>query len=273
MSRTLVLWLGLVSLLGVTGFVSLYRSQMTAAPRTGPVLVVSTDAPILTPRLALAQPQQFITVRNETGHALDLRTTPHAPAVVHLHVPVRSIAHVVLTVPGLYHLYDAATATVTGYVVGSDVVQARPHAPHPDLPNQGWIVVPTAQGVPLDAHVDVPAGTDLLSPRAMVMQVDGALIIHNYDRDAHNIVTDAADPMGVAFELFGVDDEPATQGAERRITLSAPGLYHLFCSMHTRMVGHAGPWHVVMPGDAQASGYQDHNPMDAWVLVVPVGAP
>ncbi len=271
MPRTLVL--GLVSLLGVTGLVSFYRSQATATPWAGPVLVVSADAPILTPRLVLAQPRQPIIVRNETGHALDIRTTPHAPAVVHLHVPARSTARLVLTAPGLYHLYDAATAVVTGYVVGNDVVRMRPHTPHPDLPNQGWIVVPTAQGVPLDAHIDVPAGADLLSPRATVMQVGGALIIHNHDRDAHNIVTDSADPMGAAFELFGTDDEPTTQGAERRITLSAPGLYHVYCSMHTRMMGRVGPWHVVVPSDAQASGYQDHNPMDAWVLVVPVGAP
>ena len=117
--------------------------------------------------------------------------------------------------------------------------------------------------------VNAGAGGDGLG--GGVANVGGTLTIHNHDSDAHNIVSDPADPTGAAFELFGTDDEPTALGAARSITFSAPGLYHLYCSMHTKVAGHAGAWQVVTPSDAQASGYADHNPMDAWVLVVPIG--
>ncbi len=255
-----------VAALLVAGVV-LYHAPAAAAPAPS-VVTITPSLPGFAPRVTLALPRQEIVVRNDTAHVLALATTAHAPAVVRLRVPPRAVARLTLSVPGLYHLYDATTAYASPGQAGIDVVRARPGAARPDAPAQGWIVVPGPRGVPLDAHMDVPAGADLLSPPVVAVQVGGTVTLHNYDTDAHNIVTDPADPTEDAFELFGTDDEPSTRGAERRITFTVPGLYHLYCSMHTHVAGMAGGWQVVAP-DAMASGYARHQPMEAWVLVTP----
>jgi len=267
--RPVILPLVLCSLLVGAGLGAWRWAQGTAAFTAPPTLTVTTRVPVLTPRVILAASRQPIVVRNDTPHVLEIATTPHAPADHHLRVPPHASARLMLTTPGLYHIYDAATASVVAYQGGNDVVRARRGAAHPDLPDQGWIVVPAGQGVPIDAHLVVPAGADLLVPEVVALQVGGTLTIHNHDGDAHNIVTDPADPSGVAFELFGTNDEPAIHGAERGLTFSAPGLYHLSGSMHTRVVGQVAGWQVVVPRDATASGFAQHNPMESWVLVTP----
>jgi len=247
-------------------------ARVAAAPTAPPTLTVTARVPVLTPRVILNAASQPVVIRNDTAHALEIATTPHAPAQYHLRVPPHTSAPLMLTAPGLYHVYDAATASVVAYQGGNDVVRTRRGAPHPDLPDQGWIVAAAGGGAPIDAHLAVPAGADLFAPLAVAVQVGGTLTIHNHDRDAHNIVTDPADPSGAAFELFGTDDEPAIHGAERGITFSVPGLYHFYCSMHARVVGQVGGWQVVVPRDTNASGFTRHNPMESWVLVTPVRA-
>lgn len=269
MPRPVVLPLVLCGLLVGASLGAWRWTRGIAAPTTPPTLTVTATVPVLTPRVILAALRQPVVIRNDTPRALEIATTLHTPATLRLRVPPRGSARLILATPGLYHIYDAASASVVAYQGGDDVVRARRGAAHPDLPDQGWIVAAAGQGAPIDARLVVPAGADLFAPRVVALQVGGTLTIHNHDRDAHNIVTDPADPGGVAFELFGTDDEPALHGAERGITFTEPGLYHLYCSMHTRVVGQVGGWQVVVPRDAQASGFAQHNPMESWVLVTP----
>jgi len=269
MPRPVVLPLVLCGLLVGAGLGAWCWPRVAAAPMPPPTLAVTAHVPMLTPRVILAAARQPVMIRNDTAQALEIATTPHAPAPRHLRVPPHTSAPLILTTPGLYHIYDAATASVVAYQGGNDVVRTHRGAPQPDLPDEGWIVVPAGQGVPIDAHLVVPAGADLFAPLVVALQVGGTLTIHNHDGDAHNIVTDPADPSGAAFELFGTNDEPVIHGAERGLTFSAPGLYHLYCSMHARVVGQVGGWQVVVPRDATASGFAQHNPMESWVLVTP----
>lgn len=240
------------------------RSQQSAV-----TISVTAAVPVFTPRLSLVQRDQMVIFRNDTGTDLLVTATPHAPAPFRLRVPAGGSAQLRLQSPGLYHFYDEATARVIDYQAENDVVQARPGAPLPNLPNQGWIYVPGPQGAPSDSYIHVPANHDLLAPRAAVVPVGGSVVIHNHDTDAHNIVTDPADPTGAAFEVLGTNGEPALGGAERRITFTQPGLYHVYCSIHSRIVGTVGGWKVVVPRDDSATGFADGDPMEDWILVLP----
>ena len=237
----------------------------TEAPLT---VTVSAATPVFTPRVALAQPGQTVVIANSSGQDLQVRTTPHNPASFQIDVPAGGSARLTLTTPGLYHFYDAATAQVIDYQAGNDVVHALPGAPDAALPDQGWLFVPGGGGVPTDQRIMVPSSHDLLAPRVAVVRVGGSVLFHNHDTDAHNLVTDPADPAGAAFELLGTDGEPALGGAERRVTFTAPGLYHVYCSIHARIVGHAGGWQVVVPRDDNATGFADGDPMESWILVL-----
>lgn len=241
-----------------------------AAPPPAPVsLSVTPDVPIFTPRVALAPRGHAIVFHNSTAQDLHLQSTPHDPASFALTVPAGGSARLTLTAPGLYHFYDAVTAHIVDYQAGNDVVDALPGAPNPNLPMQGWLIVPGPGGVPADDRINVPSLHDLLRTKAIVARVGGSIVIHNGDTDAHNIVTDPADPTGAAFELLGTDGEPSIGGAERRITFTKPGLYHIYCSIHSMVMGRVGQWQVVMPRDSNASGYADRDPMEAWILVLP----
>lgn len=229
-------------------------------------LTVTPDAPVITPRVSLMAPGRTILFTNTTAQDLLLQTTPHSPAQAHVTVPAGGTARLTLSTQGLYHFYDAATAHVVDFAAQTDVVRPLPGAPDAYVPIEGWVDV--ASSAPASEFIDVPANNDLMSPRVGVVRVGGSVTIHNHDSDPHNLVTDPADPTGAAFELLGTDGEPAIHGAERRITFSAPGLYHVYCSIHAKQVQTVGGWVVVTPRDKNATGFPEGNPMEAWFLVV-----
>ncbi len=270
MKRILWLWIGLagaaIALATVAWFGVTHAATLTQ-PAVG--VTISADVPAFTPRVVLAQVGQIVQFSNTTARDVDLVGTPHNPAPFHLTLPSGGTVSLTLSRPGLYHYYDAAEAHVVDFQAGSDVVRARPDAPDPNLTAQGWIIVPGPGGVPADARIDVPALHDLFDPQATAVRVGGSVVIHNHDTDAHNIVTDPADPAGAAFELLGTDGEPTIGGAERRVTFTRPGLYHFYCSIHTRVAGMSAPMQMVVPRDSNASGYADGEPMETWVLVLP----
>lgn len=257
-----------ILLLVLAGGLGAWRVAAQATAAATIAIAVSTDVPAFTPRLVLAKPGQVISFTNHMNQTVEIESTRHAPQGEHFSVPSGGTVRFSLTVPGLYHFYDAVTARVIAYVGENDVVNALPGAPNANLPTQGWIYVPGPQGVPLHSFIHVPTGNDLLAVPAAAVQVGGSVSFHNQDTDAHNLVTDPADPSGIAFELLGTDGEPSIHGAIRRITFTAPGLYHIYCSIHTMVMGQVGGYQVVMPRDSSASGYADRDPMEAWVLAV-----
>jgi len=254
--------------LALVGAVSVWRVQAAATSAPAISITVSNAVPAFTPRVIVAQANQPIAITNESDHSLLLSTTPHAPSSVQLTVQPGATNHFTLTTPGLYHFYDGAIAHVIDYAADNDVVRALQNASNQNLPSQGWVFVPGLSGVPLNQHIEVPNGNDLLDPLVAVAQVGGSVSIHNGDTDPHNLVTDPADPTGIAFELLGTDGEPAIHGATRRIIFTEPGLYHIYCTIHAMLMGQAGGWQVVMPRDVKATGFLDHNPMEAWFLAV-----
>lgn len=263
-----VLLIGIILMLCMPGGVAIAWVWAAQPAQPAVTLAITPDMPVITPRVSLIQPRQSILFTNTTAQDLQIQTTPHSPAQARITVPAGGSASLSLRVPGLYHFYDAATAHVIDYAAQTDVVHTLPGAPIPNLPDEGWVDVAGPGGVPVDERIDVPANNDLMAPRVGVVRVGGSVIIHNHDSDPHNLVTDPADPTGAAFELLGTDGEPAIHGAERRITFSAPGLYHVYCSIHARQVRTVGGWEVVTPRDKNATGFPEGNPMEAWFLVV-----
>jgi hypothetical protein len=62
------------------------------------------------------------------------------------------------------------------------------------------------------------------------------IVVANHDTDAHNFVIDPSSPSGGAFIITGTDGEPPS-GWQRSLVVQQPGLYHVYCSLHTDVVG------------------------------------
>jgi hypothetical protein len=103
----------------------------------------------------------------------------------------------------------------------------------------------------------------------LVAVAGGTIMVMNHDEYAHNFVVDAMSPTGAAFLIDGTEDVPP-HGAQRALVLQQPGLYHVYCTLHTRIVGLLGGWHRVVPHLQGGSwGSDAYDPMDAWIIVLP----
>src|SRR5690349_16549105 len=92
-----------------TGFAWAHAAQSHSSP---PIITVSTDVPVFTPRIALVQPDQDVAFRNSTAQDMLVTATAHSPAPFQLRVVAGGTGHLRLHAPGLYHFYDAVTAQV-----------------------------------------------------------------------------------------------------------------------------------------------------------------
>jgi plastocyanin len=164
---------------------------------------------------------------------------------------------------GLYHYYNALTTRPLTVVANNEVLANRVKS---RLPSEGWIVVlPTAPG--LEAHLNVPIGEGVFAPKALVTVVGATVVVANHDSIDHNFVIDPASPSGAAFVVGGTD--PSTpSGWQRALVIQEPGLYHVYCTLHTRVIGVVDGWHIVVPNEF-ASGFPNGNAMEAWIIALP----
>jgi plastocyanin len=246
----------------VLGISSVHASTL---PRLVTV-VVSPRTATFSPRATVVTLGGGVTFTNRLAAPLLVRSAAHDPAQFAVRIAARGHATVRLVRPGLYHYYDALTARSAHAVAGNDViVNTAGAAP----PRQGWIAVLAA--VPgLHQQLVVPTAHDLFAPKVLVAVVGSTITVSNHDSDAHNFVVDPVSPAGGAFIINGTDAEPP-YGWRRSLVVRQPGLYHVYCTMHTRVVGTQDGWHVVVPRP-NASGYKDHDPMEAWIVVLPANA-
>jgi plastocyanin len=203
---------------------------------------------------------------NALATPIDLRTTSLAPTQFNLWLGAHARASVRLDRPGLYHYYDALSASPRRIVAGNTVFRARLKSV---LPRQGWIAV--VGSIPnLQEQLTVPVNRDLFSPKVLVAVVGSTIVVANHDNEAHNFVVDPASPAGAAFVVAGTDTEGPT-GWRRVLVVQQAGLYHVYCTLHTRLVGVRDGWQVVVPR-MSASGFADNDPMEAWIIVLPATA-
>ncbi len=244
------------SLLGLDGASAapLARSvTVTVGPRDG----------VVTARVTVIAAGGTVSWLNRLTRPVVLRAAKGSPAAFEVTIPAAGQATLTLAHPGLYHYYDVATGRPLRFVAGNEVITAR--SPRV-LPRQGWIAV--LAGLPgLKASLTIPSGQDLFEPKVIVSVVGGTIDVANHDSDPHNFLVDPASPAGAAFIVYGASDEPP-RGWSRALVVQQPGLYHVYCAMHTRVSGNAGGWQVLTPR-ASASGYHDRNPMEAWIVVLP----
>jgi plastocyanin len=230
-------------------------------------LSISLSAPgtIFEPEEGVVAAGGWVTFRNSLNVVLLIRSTVPSPTTFSGRVSSHGQLRIQLSHPGLYHYYDARTAEPLHIVANNEVLRPLRGS---NLVGQGWIaVLPRVPSSPT-AHVDVPAGQDLFSPKALVTVVGSTIILANHDADAHNFVIDPASPAGAAFIIGGTDQEPP-HGWQRSLVIEQAGLYHVYCTMHTRVIGMVHGWHIVVPR-FKASGYKDHNSMDAWIIALPI---
>jgi plastocyanin len=236
--------------------------QATSVPRTVSV-EISSRIPAFTPGVAVATIGSAVTFSNRLNAPLLVRSAAHDPAQFTLRIAAHGQSTVHLAQPGLYHYYDALTARPRAVVAGNDVIASITGA---NPPRQGWIAVLTA--VPgLSQPLNVPPNHDLFAPKVLVAVVGSTITVSNHDTDAHNFVVDPASPAGAAFIINGSDAEPPN-GWRRSLVVQQAGIYHVYCTLHTKVVGQQGGWNVVVPKPS-ASGYMDHDPMEAWIIVLP----
>jgi len=232
------------------------------------------------PAAAVAMGGQ-VTFVNLLPTSIVIRSTASAPTPFTATVAAGTQVEITLERPGLYHYYDAKTArplpppdnantdypTPPGYNAPSDVIISRGTG----LPRQGWIVV--LDHVPgLRQRLTIPSGHAVFAPRVLVTIAGGAISVANHDALAHNFVVDPTSPTGAAFMIYGSRDVPSS-GFQRVLILQQPGLYHVYCTLHTEVAGMMGPWHGVKANLQDGSwGGDDRDPMEAWIVVLPATA-
>jgi plastocyanin len=203
---------------------------------------------------------------NALATPIDLRTTSLAPTQFNLWLAAHAQTSIRLDHPGLYHYYDALSASPRRIVAGNTVFRARLKSVPP---RQGWIAV--VGSVPdLQEQLTVPAHQDVFSPKVLVAVVGSTIVVANHDNEAHNFVVDPASPAGAAFVVAGSDTE-GPSGWRRVLVVQQAGVYHVYCTLHTRLVGVRDGWQVVVPR-MTASGFADNDPMEAWIIVLPATA-
>jgi len=263
---------GVLLVLSVTGphpvlqrVLGLSSIQASTLPRLVSVVVAPRTA-TFSPRVAVVTLGGGVTFTNRLAAPLLVRSAARDPARFAVRIAAHGHATVRLVRPGLYHYYDALTARAGHAVAGNDVIVSTAGA---GPPRQGWIAVLAA--IPgLHQQLVVPPAHDLFAPKVLVGVVGSTITVSNHDSDAHNFVVDPASPTGAAFIINGTDAEPP-KGWRRSLVVQQPGLYHVYCTMHTRVVGTQDGWHVVVPR-SNASGYKGHDPMEAWIVVLAANA-
>lgn len=236
--------------------------QATAIANSATISVAPATGAFSPPVVAVVT-QSTVTFSNQRDTPLLVQSAALDPVQFGLRISPHSQATLRLARQGLYHYYDAASARALPAVAGNDVIVARSGAAPP---LQGWIAV-LASVPSLREQLTVPLDHDLFAPRVLVAVVGSAITVANNDTDAHNFVVDPASPVGAAFVIEGSDAEPP-HGWQRVLVVQQPGLYHIYCTLHTRVVGTVGGWNVVVPTH-DASGYSDHDPMESWIVALP----
>jgi plastocyanin len=264
-SGALLLWSSIGS--APTWSPALGTSSVAVAP-VGHSLSISLSMSInnFEPRAGVIVSGGTATFSNNSDTPLVIRTAARAPQSFALRVGPDGRATIRLVRPGLYHYYDALTSHLGPVVANNQVVTS---AAGSSSPREGWLAVIT-RAPAAASTLTVPRGQDLFSPKLIVAVVGDTIVVANHDEDAHNFVVDPASPTGAAFVLDGTQNEPPS-GWKRVLVLRTAGLYHIYCTFHTRVVGTQDGWHVVVPRP-KASGYHSHNPMEAWIVVLPVAA-
>jgi plastocyanin len=239
-------------------------SDAIAAPvPSAATIVVSPATDAFTPRVAAVAVGSEITFVNQLAEPVTIRTTVSSPSSLSLSVPPHGRATIHLPITGLYQYFDTRTARPGHVSAGSTTLKGIPVGA---IPREGWIAV-LGEIPGLRSRLLVPKGNDLFAPKALVTVVGSTVVVANNDEDAHNFVLDPASPAGAAFIITGTDGEPPS-GWQRALVLQQPGLYHVYCTLHTKVVAIQGGWHVVVPRP-KASGFADSNAMEAWIVVLP----
>jgi len=252
--------------LGLSGALSVPLAHTASIDIAAPTLV-------FTPRATVVPCGSWLTFTNSLSTTVQLRTAPLSPSSFSLVLRAHTQGAVQVSRPGLYHYYDAATAHPLHVVAGNVVIVAS--SAGSGVPRQGWVAVLCALP-PLQQQLAIPQDHDLFAPKVLVAVAGTTIAITNRDADTHNVVVDPASPTGGAFVVPGTKDEPPN-GWQQSLVVQDAGLYHVYCSFHTRVVGVRAGWQVVVPRLSSAEpmpgpDYRDHNPMEAWIIVLPATA-
>lgn len=261
----MLLWVASGQTTALQHFLGVNTPLATPLARTLAV-TLSAQTQRFEPRVTVAVAGSRVTFDNNGDTPITVRADTLSPWPFQVRVPAGGHAGLRLDRPGLYHYYQADTTYPRLIVAGNTVMASRTgHA----VPRQGWIaVLNTVPG--LQERLTVPRGQDIFAPKVVVGVVGSTITISNHDADTHNFVVDPASPSGAAFVISGTAAEPPS-GWQRALVVQQPGLYHVYCTMHTHVVGVQDGWHVVAPQPA-ASGYADRDPMEAWIVVLPATA-
>ncbi len=232
-------------------------------PRQQLITISPADRGLDPPAVALGV-GGTVSFANQSTRPVLIRSDQLAPAPFSLFLAPRSRRSIQLHRPGLYHYYDARTGRPTREVSGNLVIVAtRKGVPT----REGWIAV--LSGVPsLRSELVVPSGQYVFTPKVVVALAGSTIEVRNDDEYRHNFVTDPASPIGGAFIVSGMNDEHGT-GWQRVLVPQQPGLYHVYCTLHTTVLGRADGWRVVAPRRATGYSYVANDPMEAWIIVLP----
>ena len=145
------------------------------------------------------------------------------------HLPVRSLALALAIASSAV----AAPARAQGEVRGRVAIVERPGTRTTDLANAVVWLEP-ADGAPVSGGADgrgqIAMESRTFVPRVQVVRVGGSVEFPNHDPFRHNVFSKSG-PGEFDLGLYG-------RGDSRAMTANRPGIYPIFCNIHSRMVAH-----------------------------------
>ena len=144
------------------------------------------------------------------------------------HLPVRSLAAALAIAASA-----AAAAGAQGDVRGRVAIVERAGTRTTDLAN-AVVWLERADGAPMSGGAEgrgqIAMESRTFVPRVQVVRVGGSVEFPNHDPFRHNVFSKSG-PGEFDLGLYG-------RGDSRAMTASRPGIYPIFCNIHSRMVAH-----------------------------------
>ncbi len=210
----------LAAMLGGAGVVAGLHPG-TASAATGDH-VVSVPGDRFVPFALTVTVGDTVTWQNTDTDPHTVETVPgQAPAPIDLTLDPGSSGSFTFTVPGVYHYYCSAHASLDSK---TGQVGALPSVDNPAEPMEGVILVQgPVPDAPAAATVSIPG--DSVNPFITTVTAGGTVTWHNADTDPHTVVSVPGNSPAPINLMVQPD-------ADQSITFTTPGLYWYYCNVH-----------------------------------------
>jgi plastocyanin len=231
----------------------------TATPTSTPVPpnTVAMPGDYFSPAALTVNSGDTVTFKNQDSDPHTITSVPgSSPGGLNLTLKPGDSQQYSFSTPGLYWYYCTVHAkfdAATGQVAALSTVD------NPSEPMEGFILVLATAAAPASANVNIPTGTtnnDSFKPLVTTVQAGEVVAFSNQDTDLHVV-------QGVPGNTPAEMNLQLPSGSSSQVTLSTPGLYWYYCSVHADWDAKTGQI------SAHADVDQPTEPMMGVIAVMP----